>query len=293
MSDPSSNPLQALSASLTALVEQSAPSVVSVQSHRSLANGFALHDGLVVTADEALAEEGEVAVTLLGGERRSATVVGRDPSTDIALLRVDGAGPPGVSLDAGTPAVGSLALAIGARHDAALAAFGVVSLVGPEWRSMRGGRIDARIELDLGLRREAEGSLVVDVGGNALGMAVFGPRRRVLLIPAATIKRVAAALERDGRIRRGYLGLSLQPVRVGAGGKGAMVMAVDDHGPGAAAGVRQGDVIVAWDGKPLPGISALLRALGPESVGRAVTIALHRGGEPTELTLTIGERAAA
>jgi S1-C subfamily serine protease len=72
-----------------------------------------------------------------------------------------------------------------------------------------------------------------------------------------------------------------------------MVMAVDDHGPGAAAGVRQGDVIVAWDGKPLPGISALLRALGPESVGRAVTIALHRGGEPTELTLTIGERAAA
>lgn len=293
MSDLSPNPLQAFSRSLAELAAQAAPGVVAVQSHRALSSGFILSGGLVVTADEALAEEGEVAATLHGGERRPATIVGRDPTTDIALLRIDGAAPPGVTLGAALPSVGSLVMAVGAGADGCLAAFGVVSLAGPEWRSLRGGRIDARIELDIALRRQGEGSLVVDAGGQALGMAVLGPRRRVLLIPAATILRVAAALERHGRVRRGYLGLSLQPVRVGAGGKGAMVMSVDDHGPGAAAGVRQGDVITAWDGKPLPGVTTLIRALGPESVGQVVALSLRRGGEPVELALTIGERGTA
>lgn len=293
MSDMTPNPLHALSGVLAGLVERSSPSVVSIQSHRSLSSGFALRDGLVVTADEALADEGDISVTLPGGERRPATVVGRDPTTDIALLRVAGTGPRGVSLDGRTPRVGSLALAIGARREGPVAAFGVISVVGPEWRSMRGGRIDARVEIDLRLGREAEGSLVLDADGGALGMAVLGPRRRVLLIPAATIGRVAAALERDGRIRRGYLGLGLQHVRVALEGKGAMVMAVDEHGPGTAAGMRQGDVIVAWDGRPLAGISALLRSLGPESIGRRVAVGLRRGGEPIELVMTIGERAPA
>ena len=99
-------------------------------------------------------------------------------------------------------------------------------------------------------------------------MAVFGPRRRVVVIPAATITRVAARLETHGRIPRGYLGLSLKPVAVdGGGGPGAMVVAVDAKGPGATAGIHQGDVLVRWDGSPLGGIRRLLRALGADSVG--------------------------
>ena len=167
---------------------------------------------------------------------------------------------------------------------------GVVSFVGPQWRSLRGGLIDARIELDAALARSSEGGLALDASGQALGMAVFGPRRRTLVIPMTTIDRVADVLATKGRIARGYLGLSLQPVKLDAGGIGAMATSVDPKGPGAAAGVRQGDIIVAWDGAPIRGVHQLVRALGPDSVGASVKLTLRRGGEPIETTLTIGER---
>ena len=98
---------------------------------------------------------------------------------------------------------------------------------GPGWRSMGGGEIDARIELDPSLRREAEGGVALDADGKAFGMTAFGPRRRVFAIPAATVARVASHLETHGRIARGYLGLGLQPVRLhGDRGMGTTVMSI-------------------------------------------------------------------
>ncbi|MGH6799054.1 MAG: S1C family serine protease, partial [Roseiarcus sp.] len=191
---------------------------------------------------------------------------------------------------AAAPAVGALAVVAGARESAANAALGVVSFVGPQWRSLRGGVIDARIELDAALARASEGGLALDASGQAFGMAVFGPRRRTLVIPMATIDRVADLLATKGRIARGYLGLGLQPVKLDAGGTGAMATSVDAKGPGAAAGVRQGDIIVAWNGEPIRGVHQLVRALGPDSVGASVRLTLRRAGEPIEATLTIGER---
>ena len=283
--------LRHLSASVSGLVAAASPSVVSVRSHRSLSSGFLWKPGLVVTADEALAEEGEVAVTLPGGNRVAATVAGRDPATDIALLRAETGGLPPAALEPVTPEPGALSLAVGARDGAPVVALGVVSAAGAPWRSMRGGEIDARIELALSLRREAEGGVALDAEGRAFGMAVSGPRRRVLVIPAATVARVAAQLEAHGRIARGYLGLGLQPVRLDRGeGMGAMVMSVDGGGPGAKAGVHQGDVIQAWDGQPIGSINALLRSLGPASVGRTVALSLRRGGETRAVVLEIGER---
>lgn len=283
-----------LSDALADAVAATAPSLVSIHSHRARSSGFAWRPDLVVTADEALAEDGEIAVTLPGGDPRPASIVGRDPTTDVALLRVDGGRLPAVSLAVEPTRAGALVLAVGGGEGVPLQAFGAVALAGPGWRSLRGGEIDARIELDLRLRREAEGGLVINASGQALGMAVFGPRRRVLVIPSATIERVAAKLETHGRVARGYLGLGLQPVRVdGVEGAGVMIMSVDRDGPGAAAGVVQGDVIVAWDGRPLGSARALLRALGPDSVGKTVTLGLRRGGSPIELPITIGERPAA
>jgi S1-C subfamily serine protease len=164
---------------------------------------------------------------------------------------------------------------------------------GGAWRSLRGGEIDARIELDVRLRRGTQGGLALAPDGAAFGMVVAGARRRVLVIPSATIMRVAARLETHGRVARGYLGLALQPVRLDHDGVGAMVMSVDNAGPGAAAGVRQGDVIVRWNGEALRGVRALVRALGPDSVGATAELALRRGGEPVTAKLTIGERPAA
>jgi S1-C subfamily serine protease len=294
MSDMPSLSLEALSTALSDIVAAASRSVVGVESRRSLSSGFAWRSDLIVTADEALAEKGEVTVAAPGGDRRNATIVGRDPTTDIAVLRVEGAALEAAAFAPQPIRAGALALAVGARGGHALAAFGAVASVGPAWRSMRGGEIDARIELDLRLRRQAEGGLVLDAGGRAFGMAVLGPRRRTLVIPAATIDRVAGKLESHGRIPRGYLGLGLRPVRVeGDGAMGAMVINVDKAGPGPAAGFRQGDVIVTWNGEPLTGLGGLLRALGPDSVGRSVTLGLRRGGEPLELTLTIGERPQA
>ena len=286
--------LETLSSALAGMTARASAGVVSIHSRRSLSSGFAWHPDLVVTADEALAEEGEVSVALPGGERRPVQILGRDPTTDIALLRVEGAALTPQTLIAATVEAGSLVVVVGAAEGTPLTALGTVALSGPGWRSMRGGEIDARVELDVRLRPRAEGGLVFDAAGRPVGMAVFGPRRRVLVIPAATLERVASALERHGRIPRGYLGLGMHPVRLESDGtSGAMVMSVDKTGPAATAGIRQGDVIVTCDGEPILGVNRLLRALGPDSVGRRVMLGLRRSSEALDLPITIGERPTA
>jgi len=280
-------PLTSLSSALADVVARTAPSIVSVHSHRSRSTGFVWKPGLIVTADEALADEGDVQIVLADGNTAAATIVGRDHTTDVALLRADTAIAP-VKLAATVPALGALSVVVATNRDTPSAALGMVSVSGKGWRSLRGGEIDARIELDVRLRPSQEGGLAVDASGGVFGMAVLGPRR-VLVIPTATIERVAAQLETRGRIARGYLGLGLQPLRLDDG-IGAMVMNVDKEGPAAAAGIRQGDVIVAVNDQKLSGVRALLRTLGPASVGRVVDVAVRRGGEPASFRVTVGER---
>ncbi len=285
-------PLQGLSETLADVVAAVAGSVVAVQSRRARSSGFVWRPGLIVTADEALADEGSIEVSYVGGTAL-ATLAGRDATTDIALLRVpDAATLPPVVFAPSAPRAGSLAVAVGSHDGMPSAALGIVGSTGPAWRSMRGGDIDARIELDLALRRSSEGGVVLDASSQAIGMAVFGPRRRVLVIPGSTIDRVAARLQEHGRVSRGYLGLGMQPVRTPDGKSAIMVMSVDRQGPGLAAGMYQGDVIVGLDGQPVGSVSALLRVLGPESVGATVVLAVIRGGELLDVRLVVGERQA-
>ena len=285
--------IESISAVLEGMVAGLAASLVSVTSDRMQASGFVWQEGRIITSDEGLAEDGEVRVTLAGGETLAAQVVGRDPSTAVALLKVDRSGLRPVAMAATLPTPGALVVAVGAEVGAPTAALGLVSLSRGPWQSMRGGAIDARIELDARLRRAAEGGLALNAAGQAFGMTVFGPRRRVLVIPAVTVGRVAARLETHGRIARGYLGLGLQPVNVEGGGSGVMVMSVDPKGPGAAAEIHQGDVLVTWDGKPIDGLQPLLRSLGPDSVGKLLVLELRRGGEMRQTKLQIGERPLA
>jgi S1-C subfamily serine protease len=285
-----STQVQDVSAELERVVAGLSASLVSVVSHRLHVSGFVWRGGLVVTSDEGVAEEGEVRVTLPGGESTAARIVGRDPSTAIALLKLERTDLQPVALAATIPSGGSLVLAVGAEDGAPTAALGVVSVSRGAWQSLRGGEIDARVELDIALRRTAEGGLVVNAAGQAFGMAVFGPRRRLLVIPSATISRVAARLETHGRIPRGYLGLGLRTVTIEGGGSGLMVMSVDPSGPGAAAHIHQGDVLVSWGGKPISRLQALLRSLGPDSVGKSHQIELRRGGQSHQAEIRIGER---
>ena len=184
MSKPTSfTALQDLSAALVGLVASAAPSVVSLSSSHSRSSGFIWRSELVVTADEALSEDGEYTVGLWNGDTVAAQLVGRDPSTDVALLRIDRSDLQPISLTASKADVGALAIAVGAEDGTPTTALGMVSRNTGPWRSLRGGQIDARIELDLRLRKSGEGGVVFDAAGQPIGMAVFGPRRRVLRPP--------------------------------------------------------------------------------------------------------------
>ena len=287
----SADHLAQLSNALSDMVARAAPSLVSIESRRTRASGFVWRPGLIATAEEALHEDEEFFVTLPGGERAPAAVIGRDASTAVALLRVDRDEAPQLALTNASVRPGAIALAVGAIEGAPLAAHAAVALASGPWRSLRGGEISARIELDRRLRASAYGGVALDAHGNAFGMLVEGPRRRTLVIPAATIERVAPLLRDKGRVARGYLGLGLQLAPVD-GGVGAIVMSVDQGGPGASAGVRQGDVITAVDGAPISGVRALVRSLGPDSVGRSLRFELRRGGEPLALDIVVAERPA-
>jgi S1-C subfamily serine protease len=286
------NSISMLSSAIAGVVARATPAIVSVHSHRSRASGFVWKPGLVVTADETLADEGEISIELSDGTVRPARIAGRDHTTDVALLRFDTQGGAKdiapIKLSPDVPMLGSLSVVVAAERGLPAAALGMVSLVGGRWRSLRGGEIDARVELDIRLRHSHQGGVVLDASGDAIGMAVLGPRR-VIVIPAATIERVAGRLETHGRIARGYLGVGLQPVKLDDG-VGAMVMSVDKSGPSSAAGIRQGDVIVAWNDDRISSVRSLLQALGPDSVGSVVEVTVRRAGEPVRLRLTIGER---
>jgi len=287
-------PLQDLSEALAGIVLRAAPSVVAVRCARAQSSGFVWRPGFIVTADEALDDESGIAVALPGGAPAAATLVGRDPTTDVALLRIEDVSAPPLALQSAPLSAGALVCAVGSLQAGSISAFGTVAFAGGAWRSLRGGDIDARIELDISLRGSGEGGVALDASGRAFGMVVFGPRRQALVIPAATIERVAALLATHGKVPRGYLGLGLQPTQLDGGeGLGVMVMSVDPSGPGAAAGVRQGDLIIKWNDLPIQGVRMLLRALGPDTVGSTIKLVLRRAGNPAEVQLTVGERPAA
>ena len=284
--------LSQFSASLARLVEGVSKSVVEVRSgRRTVASGFVWRPELVVTAEEALGDD-ESATVALDGHTFEATLVGRDPSTDVAVLRVSGLGAPALPLAAGSvPKTGEIVLAAGRHEGSVSARLGIVSMTGAPWVSMRGGQIDSLLRLDLRLGRRSEGGPVIDSEGRAFGMAVRGVRRSVLAIPAATIERVAARILEKGSVKPGYLGLGLHPVRIhGATGTGLMVLGVAPGSPGEAAGVLQGDIVTAWNGEALTGLRDVMRRLGPDSAGQTVEMSLTRGEQPSTVNCVIGTR---
>jgi S1-C subfamily serine protease len=297
------DPIAALSNRIADTVARVAPSIVVVEApRRTSQSGFVWRAGVVVTADEALEADEDISVILPEGQRVDATLVGRDPSTDVAVLRIADTGVPALALNTGVaPRAGELALAVGRRREGPTANLGVVSVVGGPWRSLRGGQLERFVRLDLRLDRRSEGGVVLNAAGEATGMAVFGPRRSVLSIPAVTIERVAEQLLARGRIARGYLGLGLQPIRIDEAlarslsltePRGVIVISVDPQGPGHRSGVLLGDVVTAWNGEPVRGLREILQKLGPDAVGQTAELAILRAGKAATASVTVGERPA-
>jgi S1-C subfamily serine protease len=297
------NPLVAFSDHAAALVERSVGSIVAVHSGgRRAASGIHWRPGVIVTAEEVLERDENIEITLAGGRTVAASLAGRDPTTDVAVLRFQ---PDGLAAaqtaDAASLRAGHVVLAIGNHEGAPIASLGIVAIAGGAWHSRRGGAIDSLIRLDMGLSPAAEGGALVDTQGRVVGMAVLGPRRRVLAIPTSTIDRVVDQLLAKGHVFRGYLGAGLQPVRLGraaedassGSGRGILVVSLDPDGPATRAGLMVGDVVTAWNAKPVDRVREVMRLLSPDSVGQTVELGLLRGGAPTALKIVIGERAVA
>ncbi len=264
------------------------------------ASGILWQPDAVVASEQMLPDAEGFKLTLPGGASATGTLAGRDPSTNVAVLRLDPPVAATLPPPAEAPRPGALALVLGAgRTGGPTARLAMVHEVGPPWQSLAGGRIDALLRLNARLGAD-EGGPVLDAAGRLLGMSTTGPRRRALVIPAATIARVIGPLLAEGRVARGWLGVALQPVAVpdalreAAGcAAGMMVQSLAVGGPAEAAGVLPGDILLALDDATLARPRGLGRALGAERIGQSSTIRLLRGGTVQSIAVTIAARPAA
>jgi S1-C subfamily serine protease len=298
---PGTSGLAAFSEVLADAVERAGASVVRVEARRRQAASGVLWaaGGLIVTADHVLERDEDIAVGAAGGQTAPARIVGRDPGTDLALLQADL--PTTSTIERGqAPRVGGFSLVV-ARPGAELeASVGAVSaLLGPV-RTWRGGRLPGLIRTDAVLYPGFSGGALVDTAGRMLGLATshFG-QGAAMAIPLDTIDRVVGAIQAHGRVRRGFLGISSQPVRLPEALRsqanleqtsGLLVVGVEAGGPAEAAGFMLGDVLVSLGGQPVRGTDELRSLLGPDSVGQSTSARVVRGGELRDLALTVGER---
>jgi S1-C subfamily serine protease len=295
--------LQALSNELADAAERAGRSVVAIHARRRIpASGVVWRPGVVVAASHTIQREENITVTLHDGTTVPATLAGRDPGTDLAVLRLgEGAAAPAATVgDSAALRVGHLVLALGRPGSAVTASLGAVSALGGEWRTWHGGVIDRFVRLDLAIYDGFSGGPLVDARGQVLGINTSGLARALAMtVPAATVERVVGQLLERGRVSRGYLGLGMQPVRLPASlvaqhklphESGLMVVTVDPGGPADRAGVLLGDVLLSVDGTPVDDARDVLALLGPDRVGKPLRVRLIRAGAPTEAEITVGER---
>jgi S1-C subfamily serine protease len=290
--------LTQFSAAVTECAAAARPLVAAIRTRRhAWQSGTLWRKDVVVASEQALPKTEEAEITLADGRSFAARLAGRDPGTNIAVLRLDDS-PQAAWSAAAEPHPGAIVLALAADGMGGGAMrLGAIHSVGPAWHSRAGGRIDHRIWLDLRLAGSEEGGPVIDAAGGLLGISTLGPRRRALVIPTATVERVLEPLLSIGRIARGWLGLAVQPVTVpetphdGAGQtRGLMVLGVTRDGPAAQAGVLMGDILVAIDGAMVTAMSQLAELLGPEAAGKQVQLRLIRAGNVQSVNATVGER---
>ena len=289
--------LKELSNDIAGLVEKASASVVRVDARRGRAGtGIAWDKDLVLTANHVVEQEEEIEVAV-GDKTSKATLAGRDPATDLALLKVEGLSAPAMPRGkVGDLKPGQIVIAIG-RPGGLKATFGTISAVSSSWRGWRGSEIEHLIQTNAPLYPGFSGGPLVDVEGRVVGMNswVFG-RGDGRAIAMDVAERVVASLRADGRIKRPYLGIGTQQVALPdvVKGKvsqesGLLVITVDPKSPADRAGIMQGDTLVGLDGATVASLDDLYARLRTLKVGAVETVKVIRGGESKELSLTVGE----
>jgi S1-C subfamily serine protease len=308
--------LDAYSTAVTGAVERMSPSVVNIEVHQSTGrtrsgeprerqgggSGFVFTpDGLILTNSHVVHDAVRIAVTLADGRRMPATVIGDDPGSDLAVIRLDQPhGEPGVTAaalgDSQRLRVGQIVIAIGAPYGfQSTVTAGVVSALGRSLRSYSGRLIDDVIQTDASLNPGNSGGPLVDSAGRVVGVntATILPAQGICFaIGINTAKFVASRLLRDGRIRRSYIGVSAQTVPVHRRvvrfydlpkEMGVVVLGVEENSPAKRAGLREGDIIVALEGQPVAGVDDLHRVLTDVRVGVSCSLTVLRWTDKLEL----------
>ncbi|NIS79062.1 MAG: PDZ domain-containing protein [Anaerolineales bacterium] len=293
--------LKDVSSALAETVARASKSVVRVEARRRLpASGIVWSsDGVIVTAHHVVQREGNIQIGLDEGKTVSAELVGRDATTDLAVLRADVSGievPDWANVE--DLRVGHLVLALGRPGQRVMATLGIVSALGERWQTPAGGELEPYLQTDVVMYPGFSGGLLVSGTGVGLGLNTSGLLRGVsLTVPHGSLDQVVRALLEHGRVRRGYLGVSVQPVRLPVllaekldQETGVMLVAVEPDTPADKGGLVLGDTIVAFDGERVRHMDDLLALLSGERIGSDVPVRVVRGGELKDLQILIGVR---
>jgi serine protease Do len=295
--------LSAFSQAMADLVEKSALGVVAVKAAPyRVVSGLIVREDLIAVSNHTLRREDRISMQAFDGTQAVGTILGRDPTVDLAFLKVEsGKLKPLTAADPASLKAGTLAAVVGLTIDAGpSASLGILGAVGGSRRTWRGGTLDHFFRLDVNLYPSQSGAAVVNAEGHLIGLATPGLlRHSAVAVPVATLHRIAEELLKEGRIRRGYLGVSLHPVEIpaslreklGASAEvGLILLSVEPDSPADKAGWLVGDILISLDSKAVNDIEELQTTLRGNTVGRSVKASLLRGGEVVESQVTVSER---
>jgi S1-C subfamily serine protease len=296
--------LETISNEFAAAAEQAGGSVVAVHARRWMpTSGIEWKKGVIVTAHHGVKRDEEIKVRLADGKVVTAKLAGRDPSTDLAVLRLDEGAAHAAKLgDSTALKLGHLVLALGrTRRGDLVASSGIVGGISGEWKSWSGGRLDQHIRLDLELYPGFSGGPLANPRGEIVGVNTRGlSRGRAVTVPVRTVNRVIDELLEKGHIARPYLGIAMQPValpenvrgQVGSEARaGLMIMHVESGGPAEKAGVLLGDVVFAVAGKPVESVETIQDLISNAKIGDSISTQVYRGGQVNPVTIALGEKA--
>ncbi|HSB03516.1 MAG TPA: trypsin-like peptidase domain-containing protein [Anaerolineales bacterium] len=295
------NSLTDFSNGLAAAVEKAGASTILVDARKRYpASGITYSEDLILTADHVVTRDENIKVLLPDGRTLEATIAGRDPGSDLALLRLSEKvlAPAKTS---GNVKVGQLVLALGRPNDQGVqASWGIVTSINGPTRTFRGGLLDEYIRTETTPYPGFSGGPLVNTEGEVLGLNTSGlTHGSSLTIPVKVAWLVAEALAKHGTVKRGYLGVRTQPAEIPEAARqalkreqnhGLLVLWLEEGGPAEKSGLLVGDILVALDGQPVSEPDDLFSALGSEAVGKALAVEILRGGRPETMQVTVGER---
>jgi S1-C subfamily serine protease len=293
------NTLAELSAAMADAVEKAGAATVLVNARRRFpATGIAFAADLILTADHVVERDEDISVILPDGSEVAAEIGGRDPGSDLAVLRLAEAKATPAMQAKDEARVGQLALAVGRpTTEGVQASLGIVSAIGRAARTHRGGLLESYIRTDAIPYPGFSGGPLIDAEGKVLGINTSGLGHGAsLAIPAGLAWKIAAALAEHGSVKRGFLGIRSQPVEVPEGAldreqeTGLLVVGIEDDSPAKTGGLLVGDILVGFEGRPIYDHDELLSYLTGEIVGNAAEVEVIRGGKRTTVKVTVAER---